>query len=115
VLEGASRRREWIREAKTLLAARFDRRLALGDVARHLGLSPYYLCRTFRAFTGYTLHGYLNELRLRASLERLHERDDDLTGIALDLGFSSHSHFTSAFRRKFGITPSRFRSGKCPI
>jgi len=35
---------------------------------------------------------------------------DDLTSLALDLGFSSHSHFTLAFRRAFGCTPSQFRS-----
>jgi AraC-like DNA-binding protein len=33
---------------------------------------------------------------------------DDLTALALDLGFSSHSHFSAVFRRTFGLTPSRF-------
>jgi AraC-like DNA-binding protein len=48
-------------------------------------------------------------LRLRASLERVAEQRADLTSIALDLGFSSHSHFTDVFRREFGKTPSEFR------
>jgi AraC family transcriptional regulator len=100
----------WVREAKTFLAARFDERLTLTDLSRRLGLSPYYLCRLFLAVTGQTLHAYRNELRLRASLVRLLESSEDLTPIALELGFSSHSHFTSAFRRKFGLTPSRYRS-----
>jgi AraC-like DNA-binding protein len=113
--QGATARgRDRIQEAKALLAARLGERLALGEVAGKLGVSPYYLCRAFRAHTGTTLHGYRNELRLRAALEHLLERCDDLTRLALDLGFSSHSHFTAAFRRKFGTTPSRFRPGKRP-
>jgi len=55
------------------------------------------------------LHAYRNQLRLRAALESLAERHADLTGIALDLGFSSHSHFTETFRRTFGRTPSSVR------
>jgi AraC family transcriptional regulator len=41
-------------------------------------------------------------------LERLRDARGDLTGIALDLGYSSHSHFTFAFRRHFGYAPSAF-------
>ena len=36
---------------------------------------------------------------------------DDLTELAMDLGFSSHSHFSARFRRAFGLTPSEFRRG----
>jgi AraC-like DNA-binding protein len=55
-----------------------------------------------------SLHAYRTELRLRHALERLLERREHITQIALDLGFSSHSHFTAAFRRAFGLTPSAF-------
>jgi AraC-like DNA-binding protein len=34
-----------------------------------------------------------------------------LTELALDLGYSSHSHFTDAFRREFGVSPAAFRAG----
>jgi AraC-like DNA-binding protein len=49
-------------------------------------------------------------LRLHASLERVAEPGSDLTAVALDLGFASHSHFTAAFRRSFGLTPSALRA-----
>ena len=55
------------------------------------------------------LHRYLTRLRLRAALERLAGGANDLTALALDLGFSSHSHFADAFRREFGRTPSAVR------
>jgi AraC family transcriptional regulator len=46
---------------------------------------------------------------MRAALQRLCEPGVDLIDIALDLGFSSHSHFTESFRRSFGRTPSAVR------
>src|SRR5262249_37447049 len=63
----------------------------------------------FQQRTGAPVHRYLTRLRLRASLERLADGETDLTALALELGFSSHSHFTGAFRREFGRTPSAVR------
>jgi AraC-like DNA-binding protein len=70
--------------------------------------SPFNFARIFQQQTGLPLHRYLTHLRLRAALERLPETDD-ITTLALDLGFSSHSHFTDVFRREFGKTPSEYR------
>ena len=66
------------------------------------------MCRAFRAVTGSTLHAYRNRLRLQHSLEHV-AGGESLLDLALDLGYSSHSHFTAAFRRLFGTTPSRVR------
>ena len=105
--ESSPRRRALAAEAAQALATRFAEPLSLGALARVLGTSPFHLCRVFRARTGRSLHGYRTELRLRSSLER-NEQGEGLTNAALELGFSSHSHFTSAFRKAFGLTPSRF-------
>lgn len=92
--------------AKSYLASHLGERLTLDDVARSVHTSPYHLARLFRHHTGVPVHRYLTQLRLRASLERLADGEADLTGLALDLGYSSHSHFTDAFRDEFGCTPS---------
>jgi len=92
---------------KTYLAARMSERVTLDDVARAVHVSPFHLARIFQQQTGVPVHRYLTQLRLRASLERL--ADGDLTAVALELGFSSHSHFTDAFRREFGHSPSEMR------
>ena len=96
--------------AKSYLAARFNERITLDDVARAVHASPFHLARIFQQQTGVPVHRYLTQLRLRASLERLEGGESDITAIALELGFSSHSHFTDAFRREFGHPPSRHRS-----
>jgi AraC family transcriptional regulator len=100
-----------VEAAKTYLAGRMSERVTLDDVARAVGASPFHLARLFRRRTGAPLHRYLMCLRLRASLERLADGANDLTSLAIELGFSSHSHFTDSFRREFGRTPSDMRRG----
>jgi AraC family transcriptional regulator len=98
-----------VEAAKTYLAGRMSERVTLDDVARAVGASPFHLARLFQQRTGAPVHRYLMCLRLRASLERLADGANDLTALALELGFSSHSHFTDSFRREFGRTPSDVR------
>jgi AraC-like DNA-binding protein len=98
--------------AKTYLAGRLGERITLDEVARAVHASPFHLARVFRQRTGVPLHRYLTRLRLRAALDRLTDGANDLTALALELGFSSHSHFTDAFRREFGRTPSQARGGR---
>ena len=98
-----------VEAARARLSCHYARTLTLRQVTHGLGCSEYHLCRIFRLITGTTLVTYRNHLRLRASLERLLERHVDLTELALDLGYSSHSHFTASFRASFGLSPSRYR------
>jgi AraC family transcriptional regulator len=95
--------------AKSYLASRLSERVTLDDVARAVYTSPFHLTRIFQRRTGMPVHRYLTRLRLRASLERLTDGANDLTALAIELGFSSHSHFTDSFRREFGRTPSEVR------
>ena len=99
-----------VEHARQLIAREPERNLALRDLARECELSPFRLCRLFRAHTGQTMTSYRHSLRLRLALERLRDRTLDLTDLALTLGYSSHSHFTFVFRRHFGVTPSAFRA-----
>ena len=106
--------REAVERARDVLAGGFRRAHRLDDVARAAGSSPFYLCRSFKDETGRPLRSYLTSLRLRASLDRVPDRSADLTDLALELGFPSHSYFTECFRREFGITPSALRRTAAP-
>lgn len=92
-------------DAQVLIAGMFTSRVTLEMLADELGVSPFRLCRAFRQATGGTLHQHLTDLRLAAALEKLPEYRERLTDLALDLGFSSHSHFSHAFRSHFGRSP----------
>jgi transcriptional regulator GlxA family with amidase domain len=95
--------------ARSVLAEAFRDRLTLQELAGAVDSSVFHLCRTFRAATGTTIHAYLSQLRLRASLEPLLDGTAPITDIALAHGYSSHSHYTNAFREALGITPSAAR------
>ena len=82
--------------------------LPLPAIAQRLAVSPAYLTDAFRRAEGLPLVRYQQRLRLVRALAELPRRDD-LTALALDLGFSSHSHFSTAFRATMGVTPSEYR------
>jgi AraC-like DNA-binding protein len=115
------KQRESVRHIEFLLSSRSESsrsessrsedRLTRANIADAVGLSPYYICRMFRRATGTTLNAYRQRLRLRGSLESVAGSGRPLVDLALEAGFSSHSHFTSAFRREFARTPSRVREG----
>jgi AraC family transcriptional regulator len=100
--------RRLIARAKEFLDASFADPIRLADVAEAVGASPAYLTHAFSRIEGVPLHRYLTQLRLARALVELPDAPD-ITTLALRLGFSSHSHFTAAFRRAFGRTPSQFR------
>ena len=98
-----------VRRAKTILHGNSDGRLTLMQIAADMGVSPIYLTQCFKRSEGIPLSRYQTMLRLGRALDQLPERDD-ITDLAFELGFSSHSHFTAAFRSQFGMTPSHYRT-----
>ena len=98
-----------VRRAKSALHDCPDGRFTLAQIASDLGVTPIHLTQTFKRSEGIPLYRYQTLLRLSRALDRLPERDD-ITDLAFELGFSSHSHFTAAFRSELGITPSRYRA-----
>lgn len=98
-----------VRQAKAVLHDCPEGRLSLSEIASDLGVTPIHLTQAFKRSEGMPLYRYQTHLRLGRALERLPERQD-ITDLAFELGFSSHSHFTAAFRSELGTTPSQYRS-----
>lgn len=101
------------RGAKAMLHEASGERLTLGAIAARLGVTPIYLTQAFKRSEGVPLYRYQTRLRLSRALAALPEQED-ITELALDLGFSSHSHFTATFRAALGVTPSDYRNGAIP-
>lgn len=83
--------------------------LAVDQLAALANCSPYHLCRLFRSATGQSLRQYRLQQRLGTALGCLADGEDDLAALACDLGFSSHSHMSAAFRQQFGRSPRELR------
>jgi len=93
---------------KLVLSGDLSRRWTLAAIAAEVGGSPVYLTQVFQQVEGVPLYRYQLGLRLARALDLLGQYED-LTALSLDLGFSSHSHFSAAFQRTYGRTPSEFR------
>jgi AraC family transcriptional regulator len=106
------KQRDIVHHIEFLLSRQWGECMTLRDLANEVGISVYHLCRMFRRATGSTLHQYRQKLRVRWSLEGVMESSRSLVDIALDAGFSSHSHYTSSFRQEFDQTPSSLRASK---
>jgi len=87
----------------------FDNDLSLQALANESGYSRVHFVRMFRAATGYSPHSYLLTLKLERVQELLKNPSMSLIDIALDCGFSSHSHMSRLFRKVLGVTPSAYR------
>ena len=96
---GSRKRSRWRRRDKWSVAR----------LAKIANLSPFHLCHVFRQMVGTSIYDYVLHERLAHSLDAVLDGGDDLTAIALDAGFASHSHFTARFRGFFGCTPTALR------
>jgi AraC family transcriptional regulator len=101
-------RRRLVDRAKLVLTGDLARRWTLAEIATEVRCSPVYLTQVFQQVEGLPLYRYQLRLRLARALDLL-AKYDDLTTLSLDLGFSSHSHFSAAFRQTYGRSPSEFR------
>jgi AraC family transcriptional regulator len=101
-------RQRLVDRAKLVLASDLARRWTLAEIAAEVRVSPVYLTQVFQQVEGLPLYRYQLRLRLARALDLLAQYDD-LTALSLDLGFSSHSHFSAAFRQAYGHSPSEFR------
>jgi AraC family transcriptional regulator len=101
-------RRRLADRVKVLLASDLSRRWSLAEIAMEIRGSPVYLTQVFQQTEGIPLYRYHLRLRLARALDLI-ARYDDLSALAADLGFSSHSHFAAAFRQAYGRSPTTFK------
>ena len=105
---GTVGKQKLVDRAKLALSSDLARRWTLAEIAAEVRVSPVYLTQVFQQVEAMPLYRYHLRLRLARSLDLL-VQCEDLTTLSMDLGFSSHSHFTSAFRQTYGRTPVEFR------
>jgi AraC family transcriptional regulator len=95
------------------ISENLDRDLALDEIARASAFSKYHFHRIFKAVVGETVSAFTRRLRLEwAANLLLSDRPLDVTGIAMECGFSSSQNLAKAFRQHFGMSPTHFRNSK---
>lgn len=92
------------------MSAHVGEALTLDALAGQAGVSKYHFCRLFRAATGTTPHAALRELRLLEARRLLLSSDLHVKEITVKCGFAQPGHFGTAFRRRFGRSPTAVRA-----
>jgi len=92
------------------LESNFKNPLNLNEVSEKAFLSPYHFHRLFKAVTHETLADYLRRLKLEYAAQQLFYNEQNITEIALSLGFASSQSFAKAFRRHFGLNATEIRN-----
>ena len=89
--------------------ANIDQSLELQLLAKVSAMSVFHFARRFKAAVGLSPHRYVMRRRVHRACQMLQCGRTRLADLALTLGFSSQAHFTTAFRREFGVTPGEYR------
>lgn len=101
----------WLAIACAQLDDALGSELSIGEIARVAGVHPVHLARVFRRFMGVSPGDYLRQRRLEHARTLLRATSRPMTEIALSCGFVDQSHFTTAFRRAYRVTPGMYRQG----
>ncbi len=92
-----------------LLETHFASGFRLGETASNIGITKNHLCRLYRARTGRTIVGRLNEFRLADAAEKLRSTSKSVSEICYSCGFNDLSYFYRAFRRRYAENPGEYR------
>jgi AraC family transcriptional regulator len=106
---GAPRIAPWLTLARDFIEASLGNHLGVTGVAAAVGVHPVTLARGFRRSFGCTMGEYVRHRRIERAMEQLRSSSAPLAEIAETNGFADQSHFSNLFRRRIGLTPSRYR------
>jgi AraC family transcriptional regulator len=99
---------QW-QQVRDYINAHLDRELSLEQLARVINISPNYFANLFKRAIGVSPHQYVMQQRVAQAKVMLVKTDLAIADIALEVGFSSHSHLTQQFKRFTGMTPRQVR------
>ncbi|KXX70641.1 hypothetical protein AVL50_07410 [Flammeovirga sp. SJP92] len=103
---------EPVMKARQILLNILDRPVSIDFLTKECGLSESRLRFLFKKVFGTTIHQYHQDVRLSRSRDFLHEGKLTMSMIAMELGFSSSSHFSMVFKKKYNVTPKDYKQDR---
>ncbi len=83
--------------------------LSVNEIAKNYYLSLSYLSRLFKKTMGISINQYIIGQRMELAARLLETGQNSVSNIALEVGYNNYPHFTSTFKKHFGVTPSQYR------
>jgi len=103
---------EKLHYAKAYLSQHIDSPVSINEVARKVGMNDYMLKRGFKQLFGIAMYDYLIEIRMEESRKLLLDSELHISEVAYKMGYSSISNFSTAFKKRYGYSPSAFKKKK---
>jgi transcriptional regulator GlxA family with amidase domain len=103
---------EKLKRVISFIKENFTYDISREGLAAAVDLNPNYMSRIFMTYTGKKINDYINELRVKRTIEKIEKGDMLILDIALDAGFESMSTFNRAFKKITGTTPSEYKKAK---
>jgi AraC-like DNA-binding protein len=97
--------RDKVVAAQLVIQEHLDSPFTIKELSRKVAMNECYLKKGFKALTGKTIHEYTQELRIAKAKELLKQDGYSVSDVANSLGFSSISHFSTAFKKATGMKP----------
>ena len=102
-----------IQKAKEYIMDNYqDPDLSVEKICRQLHMSPAYFSTMFKKETGQAYTAYLTQVRLDKAVELLNKTDDKTYVIAAKVGYQEQNYFSYVFKKRFGVSPTKFRGVK---
>ncbi len=101
-----------INEARKIIENQYRNPPTIKELALEVGMSVSVLKLCFKQFMGTTIYGYLFDYRMNIARKLLDDTSYAIADIAECSGYEHASHFSTAFKRRYGISPAEYRD-KC--
>lgn len=99
-----------INKAKIIVAENYDKGISPESIAESIGMSYSWFRRIFKQYTGFSPINYIQEIKIRKSMEMLTNTNLQIKEIAYEAGFNNAEYFSTTFKKKTGYTPDRYRN-----
>lgn len=104
-----------VEQAKQYIGEHFNKELSLEEMAKEVGISPYYLSKLFKESEGTGYIEYTTKLRMDYAKEQLGNTDRSVKEVCHDAGYQDPNYFSRIFKKWTGMTPTEFREGGVSI
>ena len=101
-----------VEKAKEYIVEHFSKDLSLEEMAKELGISPYYLSKLFKESEGVNYIDYVTGLRIKYAKEQLNNSDKSIKEICHESGYGDPNYFSRIFKKWTGVTPTEYREGR---
>jgi len=108
----SSSNREKIYAVKDIISKNLESHTTLNNLARQVGTNEFTLKKGFKEIFGTTVFGYWNELKMERAKHMLLHEDIPINMVSEKIGYKNPQHFTTAFKRKYGVVPSELKKNK---